>query len=203
MKADKYLLQPGGSSNDSEQPAQRNARYQKLGLVTLDSLARAGFVGLAFYRYPAVTMPDYLQSDVDGSGVSLELQPARLCRVTDQRPHWPVGLIGPLGAGALSRAEQEEKKVRPVILARSAESIINWRDKTLVVHEKYIKEDDGFGGQHGDQYRCLRLIDGVYVVEVYRTANHGKFELRLSCPAPRQMPVANHWREIPFAFLAR
>ncbi|MGL4546037.1 MAG: hypothetical protein ACRCUU_10925, partial [Plesiomonas sp.] len=168
-KASHYLASLA-DGNDSQQAQLRNARYQKLARFSgFSGSTVAGFVGLAFYRYPAVTAPDYLQEDVDGSGVSLEQQAkgALAAMLTKGR----IGLWAdyPLGAGALSRAEQEEKKVRPVILSYSAEQIINWRDKTLVVlAEKYAKEDDGFEVKYDDQWRCLRLIDGVYTVEVYR-----------------------------------
>lgn len=202
QKADKYLCSLA-EGNDSEQAKQRNARYQKLARYSgFSGSTVSGFVGLAFYRYPAVTAPDYLQSDVDGSGVSLEQQAKGALAASLTKGRIGLWVDYPLGAGALSRAEQEEKKVRPVILAYSAESIINWRDKTLVVlHEKYVKEDDGFEAKYGDQYRCLRLIDGVYVVEVYRTATNGKFELVAELSGIPTDASGSHWREIPFAFL--
>lgn len=201
-KADKYLCSLA-EGNDSEQAKQRNTRYQKLARYSgFSGSTVAGFVGLAFYRYPAVTAPDYLQSDVDGSGVSLEQQAKGALAASLTKGRIGLWVDYPLGAGALSRAEQDEKKVRPVILAYSAESIINWRDKTLVVlHEKYVKEDDGFEAKYGDQYRCLRLIDGVYVVEVYRTATNGKFELVAELSGIPTDASGSHWREIPFAFL--
>ena len=153
QKADKYLCSLA-EGNDSEQAKQRNARYQKLARYSgFSGSTVAGFVGLAFYRYPAVTAPDYLQSDVDGSGVSLEQQAKGALAASLTKGRIGLWVDYPLGAGALSRAEQEEKKVRPVILAYSAESIINWRDKTLVVlHEKYVKDDDGFEVKYDDQW---------------------------------------------------
>lgn len=201
-KASHYLASLA-DGNDSPQAQLRNARYQKLARFSgFSGSTVAGFVGLAFYRYPAVTAPDYIQSDVDGSGVSLEQQAkgALAAILTKGR----IGLWAdyPLGAGSMSRAELAEQKVRPVILGYDAERIINWRDKTLIVlEEDYIKEDDGFESKIGVQWRCLRLIGGVYVVEVYRKQTNGKFELVADLSGVPTDAKGNPWREIPFTFL--
>ncbi|MGL4350978.1 MAG: DUF4055 domain-containing protein [Plesiomonas shigelloides] len=201
-KASQYLCSLA-DGDDGDWAKRRNARYQKLARFSGFSGATVmGFIGLAFYRYPAVSAPDYLQLDADGSGVSLEQQAKGA--LSDVLVKGRIGLWVdyPLNAGSMSRAEQEERKVRPVILTRIAEHIINWRDDSLIViREQYIQEDDGFEAKYANQWRCLWLIGGVYSVEVYRKQENGGFELIADLSGTPTDASGNQWQEIPFTFI--
>jgi hypothetical protein len=83
----------------------------------------------------------------------------------------------PTVEGVATRQDQLDGSIRPNILHYNATSIINWRSErmgaknrlTLVVlSETYIDSDDGFKEEIVEQFRVLRLVEGVYQVQIYR-----------------------------------
>lgn len=211
-KADKYLMSLCDGI-DSDTAERRNKRYQKLARYSgFPGSTVAGFVGLAFYRMPEVKVPAALMElldDIDGTGVNLEQQAKGNLSEALTKGRFGLWTDYPMGAGQLSRAEQAELYIRPVILAFHPEQVINWRASRVggisklslvVIVEPYIKEDDGFEAKWGEQYRCLRLIDGVYVVEVYRTDERGQFVIVPELSGTPTDGYGNAWGEIPFTF---
>lgn len=165
--------------------AENTARYQNY-------LARAtfygatgrtlrGLVGLVFDKDPAVEAPPLLApvlADASGNGMTLDQSAeASLFEVVG------VGREGlltdyPTTEGPTTAADAAAGNVRPTITRIPAESVINWRTRTVgaktllslvVIREQYVVEDDGFAEQVGTQHRVLRLTsEGFYQITIYK-----------------------------------
>lgn len=149
-----------------------------------------GMVGQVMSKPATLTVPpdlEFIQDDVDGGAVSIEQQSQQA--LSDALSVGRLGLLTdyPKTDGMLikpTRADLLEGRVRPSIQYYFAEQIINWRVEmvkglrklTLVVlEESYIKSDDGFKKEEDLQWRVLRLVDGEYLVTVYRKDDSGDF----------------------------
>ena len=137
--------------------------------------------GMVFRRAPAVDVPDaadYLKHDADGAGTPL---PAFAEDVVDEL--LTVGRVGvladyPRTEQVATAAEEQALGARPFLTMYRAEDIVNWRFEAhgnrralslVVLRERIaIEEADGFGVREVEQWRVLRLVDGVYRVEVWR-----------------------------------
>ena len=189
-KRGKYLpyIMPADKSDVNKD---RNAAYQQRAVfygVTKRTLK--GMIGQVTAKPAVLTVPallDPLQDDVDGGAVSIEQQSRQA--LSDSLSVGRLGLLCdyPMVDGLPARptrADLLEGRVKPSIQYYFAEQIINWRVEmvkglrklTLVVLlEKYTKEDDGFKKEDGQQWRVLRLVDGEYVIQVYRKDEAGMF----------------------------
>lgn len=209
----KYLPDPDEGEPDLKVRKQRYKAYlQRAVFYGFTSRTLRGLVGLVFEKDPAVEMPanlELLKADVSGSGIPL-----------DQHAETTLKEVVALGrAGLLTDyprrdgrpttvAEAAAGNVRPKILRYKAEDIINWRTITIgakvlksliVLRERVVIGDDGFTQTVGDQYRVLRLVDGVYEVELWREID-GKDLM----PRERYTPLdgaGKPFAEIPFEFV--
>lgn len=146
-----------------------------------------GMIGQVVGKPAVLTVPtdmEYLQDDADGGAVSIDQQSRQALSDT-----LSVGRLGLLTdypvvepGRRVTRADLLEGRLRPSIQYYFAEQIINWRVEmidgkrklTLVVLvEEYVKEDDGFKKEDGEQWRVLRLVNGEYEVVVYRKGAGG------------------------------
>jgi len=139
--------------------------------------ARKALVGMVFTKDPIKDVPesmDYLLDNFDGSGQSV-MQVAKRC----EREILTVGRVGlfvdyPKTEPGLSKDEELAIGVRPIGCIYEAESIINWKTTvsngrsvlSLVVLHEQVDAGDEFGHSLEDQYRVLRLRNGVYSQEV-------------------------------------
>lgn len=169
-----------------------------------------GLIGTAFKRTPQIELGnlEYLLKDADGSGVGLMQQVQATLAGVLQTGRAALWVDYPAAEGAASRADLEALRVRPSIIAYKADQVINWRTErvgavhrlALVVIREQIEQvsDDGFEVEHVDQYRVLRMADGVYTVEVHREMEGGL--QKVSEYVPRR-GNGQTWDMIPFAFV--
>lgn len=178
-------------SDKSQVNIDRNIAYAERAVfygVTKRTLK--GMLGQVTSKPATLTVPallDSLQDDVDGGAVSIDQQSRQA--LSDCLSVGRLGLLTdyPMVDGLParpSRADLIEGRIKPSIQYYFAEQIINWRVEmvkglrklTLVVLvEKYVKSDDGFKKEESDQWRVLRLVDGEYVIQVYRKDDAGMF----------------------------
>lgn len=144
-----------------------------------------GMVGAVFGKDAVATLPPELMplySNIDGSAVTLDQQAKQV--LSDTLSIGRCGLLAdyPVRDRPATRREVVEGKVRPTVQFYFAEQIINHRYTmvdgirmlTLVVlKEEYVVDDDGFKAEMGDQYRVLKLENGVYTVTLYRKPSNG------------------------------
>lgn len=139
--------------------------------------------GLMFRKEPVIEAPDGMTpmlADVTMAGMTAVGFVAHVAREVLE-----VGRVGILvdfpqvASAPSSLGAAESSGLRPFATLYRAESIINWRVEridnqqqlTLVVlAETYEDWTDEFAPETGEQYRVLRLVDGVYTQTVYRAS---------------------------------
>jgi hypothetical protein len=138
---------------------------------TLETLVGAVFKKKATIEIPKII--EYLETDCDGLGTSLLQMTKR--KTSEIYKKGRSGLLIDYSTTVKANNKEEAKKNgnRVNFIQYDAESIINWRVENnkvslIVLLETFVKSDDGFQVETGDQHRVLRLIDGLCVQEVYR-----------------------------------
>jgi hypothetical protein len=144
-----------------------------------------GLVGMVFRKAPTIEAPDSMQdmlADVDLRGTTT----AGLAEYTVSEV-LKVGRIGYLvefpqvSATPINAAAAAAMNLRPYASRYCAESIINWRverinnvmQPTLVVlSETHEEREDEYSSNYVPQLRVLKLVEGVYVQEVWRKADN-------------------------------
>lgn len=174
----------------STQNVQRNIDYAERAVfygVTKRTLK--GMVGQVVGKPAVLTVPEllaFLQEDVDGGAVSIDQQArqalsdtlsvGRLGLFTDY-PNIPEGTT-------VTRQDQIDGRIRPSIQYYFAEQMINWRVEMvkglrkltlMVLEESYVKTDDGFKKEDALQWRVLRLVNNMYIQQVWRKTESGSF----------------------------
>lgn len=140
----------------------------------------AGLVGMIFRKDPHIDVPrvlDEYSEDITLSGVSLnglarmiveEVQQVGRCGVLVEFPR--------VEDRPATMADAAARNLRPYATLYRAESIINWRVErvnnrlhtTMVVLSEQHEQAGEFVTRTEPQIRVLRLVDGVYQVELFR-----------------------------------
>lgn len=171
------------------------------------------YVGSAFNKLPSFNRPDdleYLDRNADGSGRSIYQVSQRMLRLIMKHYRCAVYVDYPAVSASQTRAEDKTKNAYPMIHVINALCILDW-DHIIVGNQRklsYVKikeviterSEDGFTVKEVEQYRVLRLRDGVYTVEVYRLSNDKKEALSSGEFAPTDYN-GNTWDFIPFTFV--
>ncbi|MDP3717109.1 MAG: DUF4055 domain-containing protein [Acidobacteriota bacterium] len=130
-----------------------------------------GLVGSVFRKSPSVTVPEALQAsllDVTRSGVPFE---ALAMRVLED-----VLTVGRRGV-LLDQPVNAPANAAPYWVLYAEDQIVNWRTTVidgqrrlslLVLKERIEDAADAFAVSYVDQYRELRVADGMVVVQLYR-----------------------------------
>lgn len=160
-----------------------------------------GLSGAVMRKDPVVTLPEGLMiylKDVTKSGVSFTSF-AKLA--IDE-----VLKTGRFGVLVDMPAEATEQQL-PYFAPYTAESIVNWATESrngiqvllLVVLKECVwekKPDDLYEMQAVEQYRVLRLVDGVYQAETFRKLRDDWTSMGVTVPTQRGKPLDY----IPFCF---
>jgi hypothetical protein len=212
----KYLPMPMAHDTSKENRERYEAYKTRAVFYNVGERTLAGLVGQVFNVDPIIEVPELLNpvvKDAGGDGVPLVQQAQSCHELVTQFGRAGLLVDFPKTTGATTRAQQLSGEVRPTIHLYHPENIINWRttkrgSKTLlslvVLRETYEKTDtdDGFAVEHDTQYRVLRLVNGLYEMQVWRKgATDAAF-----APDPElgAMPVDAKGRrltEIPFTFV--
>jgi hypothetical protein len=214
IKAGSFHYLPKPNPHDKSEANEERFKSYLARAVFYNATGRTknGLVGAVFTTWPTLKVPallDYVNEDIDGSGVSIYQQSQSVIGHLLETGRHGLLVDYPAIEGNASLADLRAGRVRATVTSYEAESIINWRTRLVggqhvlslvVLKEQYEEEtDDGFGIETKDQYRVLRLDDaGNYIVELYR--ENGGWTL---AEDPR-MPTdgsGKPWKEIPFTFL--
>ncbi len=208
VKSGRELYLPNPSTQDDADKLYVKYK-QRASLLNATGRTLKALLGLAFSKKPELINPtalDFAVNDIDGAGVGLNQQAQMtLSRVlTNGR----AGLLTDYPAvTATSKADQDSGDIRPTITRYDAANIKNWRTEQVggahklslvVLEESHIERVDDFEFEVKEQLRALRLVDNVYVQEVYRK-NGESFEL-IESIQPRK-GNGSSWNEIPFTFV--
>lgn len=205
-----YLPMP----NPADQSAENLIRYsqykERAVFYNVTQRTHAGLAGQVFERDAVVNLPTDLElliDDVDGSGVSLDQQAKKV--LGEVIAFGRCGLLTdyPNTGEAASRQDLIDGKLRPTVILYDPWDIINWRITTVgakkllslvVLAEQYGVEDDGFEAKMEDQWRVLKLVNGAYVVEIWREDNGTHVVAETYAPTDSS---GNPLSEIPFIFV--
>lgn len=172
----------------------------------------AGLIGQVFLVDPVIEVPQLLEAvvkDANGNGVSL-VQLAQSCEEY-VLGYGRAGLLTdyPKTDGVVTRQQQLDGSHRPTINLYQPDQIINWRTITrggeillslVVLRERHETYDDGFAIEYEDQYKVLRLVNNVYVQEIWRGKAGAYAPVAKLTTTPRDAKGAT-LNEIPFTFV--
>ena len=149
------------------------------------------FVGAIYLRAPVIELPDEMAPyllDITGSGVSLVQFTKEVTSYTIAYGRAGILVDYPPATGPITVQDKLEGNYRPTIIAYAPWAVINWRTtwingvqklSLVVIAEAGLVYDDGFKETTQEQYRVLRLVDGVYQCEVWRRDTMADMELGL------------------------
>lgn len=175
-----YLPDPSPSSEPYSVRQKRYKDYQMRAVFYNATRKTAkALSGLAFAKYPLLDLPDELadtERNIDGAGTDLTQQARRALTMLLIKGRGGLLADFPISDGG---TKTDTKALRPVIKLYEPEQIINWRVNEykqlslVVIKECYLKKDDGFRAEYGEQLLVLRLVDGVAMSQIYRKDGTG------------------------------
>ena len=142
---------------------------------------RAAMSGMVFRKDPAYDLPDQMEEIVfnaDGSGTSLEhISKEALGGVLDTGRHC-ILIDYPTINDSIDFETEQNIGARPLVLSYQAEALINWKYEkingrrvlTLAVLVELVQDENNtneFDHDVVNNYRVLRLRDGVYTQQMY------------------------------------
>ena len=212
-KGVKYLPQPNTtdkSPENVERYKQYKARavYYNVTRRTLQSLT-----GACFSQMPTLVTPpllEYVNTDIDGQGLSIYQQSQVAVSEVLQKGRVGILVDYPQTTAQATLADMQSGRIRSTVALYEAEDIINWRTEkvganhvlSLVVLKECAQQvtEDGFGTQEVDQYRVLRLVGGVYVIELYQFNDKTQTWDMIAQNIPLNSS-GMAWTQIPFTFI--
>lgn len=208
-KGELYLPNPSPANEPIEVKTKRYDDYKKRAVFynTTRKTAKA-LAGMAFAKYPRFDLPsalDGIQNDVDGAGTDLTQHARRALTMLLLKGRGGLLADFPISQGG---TKATTKHLKPAIKLYEPEQIINWRTQVIngqkklslvVIKESYVKSDDGFRAEYGEQLLVLRLTDGMATSQLYRSSGTG------FVPHTEESPILDHAQKpfdtIPFSFI--
>lgn len=212
-KGDDYLPRPN-PTDDSERNRERYKQLvERAQFYGATGFTLNGLLGEVFRLDPSLEVPtliDYIKDNADGAGVGLFQQAQKTVSEVMQKGRMFIFVDYPKTEQPTTRAQQKSGQIRAKIIARPAEKVINWKAETIggetklsmVVIEESKEEttEDGFGSEEQKIYRVLRLINGVYTVEIHEQDKKTAKWVISESHIPGDSK-GNAWAEIPGLFV--
>ncbi len=206
---DAYLPRPNPTDTRAENKSRFEQYLKRAVFYNATGWTLHGLVGQVFRKAPRYEVPstlDLLIDNIDGSGVSLAQQ-ARLTLGDALQFGRSALFVDYPNVEIATRQQINEGTIRPVIVRYSPDSVINWRTSTygaktklslVVLRESRSKEED-FEVKVSTVYRVLRLVDGVYTVEIWEKQEGADYEVTetFQPTGANQQPL----QDIPFTFV--
>lgn len=207
-KRETYLPHPNKPDGDKRYESYiRRAVYYNASGITLRSL-----VGAAYDKKPVSVLPDSMASimkDVNAAGLTLDQHAKKSLREIIKKGRFGLYVDYPQLTKTVSKKDVEDLDLRARIVGVEASQIINWQTKytngilklALVVISEQVGKlgENGFSVSYENQYRVLKLIDGVHIVEVWRKNETGKYAVSDTYKPTKG--DGETWSEIPFIFI--
>jgi hypothetical protein len=212
-KGETYLPDPNMVEDDAEKGVIYKRYKQRASFYNATGYTIRTLVGSAFRKWPQLTVPpliEYVEKDVDGEGVSIYQQSQMATIRTASQGRSALFVDYPSTDGAASLADQRSGRLRANILRLDAEQVINWRTEkvggvhrlALVVFSELVDTEtqDGFGLESVNQWRVLRIQEGVYTQELWRLDAHHQPYMHDGPMVPTD-GAGNPFQFIPFTFI--
>jgi Domain of unknown function (DUF4055) len=212
-KKTRYLPIPASDNDDGNDKTARYMSYLKRAVfygVTKRTLD--GLCGQIFVREPVIEVPAELEplvADANGAGVSLVQLAKEAAQYTLGFGRAGLFIDYPAVDVPVTKAQLLDGDIRPSFILFDPSDVLNWRTmlrgarkllSLVVLREQYVDEDDGFEQVRRTRYRVLRLIKGVYTVEIYITADASSKTYTFTTHVPKDAN-GNAFTEIPFTFI--
>lgn len=209
-RKEKYLPMPN-PLDSSEANVKRFEQYlARAVFYNATGRTERGLVGSVFGKAPEMSVPtvlDYLSKDADGSGVGIHQQAQSVLRGVLRCGRHALLVDYPKTEGAASAYEQQTGGLRATIMSYPAEAVINWRTEVVgavrrlslvVIKEARDVSSNEFEAKSEDRYRVLKLVGGVYTVEIWEKSGEG---LTLASSHTPKNGASQTWSFIPFTFV--
>lgn len=208
-----YLPKPNPDDKSKANQSRYQSYLQRAVFYNATGRTRDGLIGAVFRVVPTLTVPPalaYMAEDADGAGSSIYQQSQHVAGdvLETGRALLLVDFPTRDDGAEVSVADMQAGAVQAIITAYPAESVINWRTtqvgarhllSLVVLSETYAVEGE-FAADYLEQYRVLRLVEGRYVVQVWRRAEStGPFVV-----VEEHIPTRANgapWTEIPACFI--
>lgn len=212
-RGETYLPDPNMVEDGGEKGAIYKRYKQRASFYNATGYTIRTLVGSAFRKWPQLTVPpllEYVERDVDGEGVSIYQQSQMATIKTAAQGRSALFVDYPVTDEAASLADQQAGLLRANILRLDAEQVINWRTEkvggvhklALVVFNELVDSlsEDRFALESVQQWRVLRLEEGIYTQEVWRLDAHKEPYMHEGPIIPSD-GAGNPFRFIPFTFI--
>lgn len=209
LKGDRYLPQPNPEDQSEENKLRFAGYVQRASYVNFTGHTKDGMLGMVFRKSIELKLPsqiDYIEKNANGGGLSLEQLITDIVGDSLEAGRYGVLVDYPEAEEGLTQAQVNSLGLQANLLPYPFETVINWRTGvfngikklTLVVLKEIVTEVkvDGFGVENVEQYRVLRLTDGVYTQQLYDKDGEPKGEAFTPTKSDRSI-----WDEIPFIFI--
>lgn len=167
-----------------------------------------GLVGAVFRKEIELDLPtsvEYLADDATGNHLSIQRLAQEVTGEVLQAGRYGLLVDFPASEDGLTKAEVANMNLKARINKYKPENIINWQNTiingqhmlTLVVLKECVDMigENGFSWMQEEQYRVLRLINGVYIQQLFDDKDNLLHEY-----IPRDFSGAS-WDHIPFVFV--
>ncbi len=208
----KYLPKPNEADLSEENVIRYRQYKERAVFYNVTGRSLSGMLGTVFQKSPEVEIPtqlDLLKQDADGGGVGLDQQSKKALSYALQFGRAGLLVDYPTTDRPQTKAELQEGKIRPNITLWQPWDVINWRVSLVggkklltlvVISEHWVTDDDGFSADELLQYRVLRLVDGVYRVELWRESEDKQSWAAVETFTPKD-GAGKIWEFIPFTFI--
>lgn len=152
-----------------------------------------------------------LVNNATGNGISLIQCAKQSLQYTLAYAYSGILVDFPETNGAISKADYEKNNIRPTITPYSPFEITNFRIEDVgaeeklslvVLRENYNEvQSDGFEFKTKRQYRVLRLINGEYVQQLYRSTSDNVQDYKLYSTIKPKDVDGKPFNSIPFYFI--
>lgn len=215
VKAAKEVYLPiPGDRNQPDMQTRYSAYVTRAVFYNVAGRTLEGLVGRVFTRDPVLEVPTSLQPVIDdANGESVSFDTLTQDGVAKVLAFGGAGMHidYPNIEGGATRLDLIKGLVRPTIHLHDRRNVINWRKMRrggkdiltlVVIRDEYTVEDDGFASKQEIQYKVLRLVNGVYTMEIWRkpAGTTAGFQLAEGPYTPRNS-AGNTYDEIPFRFI--
>lgn len=173
-----YLPAPNASDNSEDNRVRYSAYKKRANFVNFTGHTKDAFAGMVCRKEPVIDTPDILEPmlyNADGMGNSLYTVIKRTLDEVLQTAREGLLLDYPMSPPGLNARATDG--ISPTIKPYCAESIINWKTKTVdgreilvlvVLKERIAIAQDEFTDEYEDQYRVLILNEnGNYAQRIY------------------------------------
>lgn len=207
-----YLPMPLNDPDECERNLRYEAYRMRAQFYNFTRRTMDGLVGQVFSRDPILKGSPYLKKlamDIDGAGTALDQQAKIALGMVLAYGRCGIMADYPARETGATAKEIQDLSVRPSIQLFAPWAVINWREKLVggslrydlvVIQEQAESSADGFEISTTDQWRVLRMIDGVYTVEIWRKDELGATYLYSGTQRPTDAD-GNNLPSVPFRFI--